>query len=1254
MTYTQGGLIEARDFNSKAQYINNVWGPGSGSSGYGQPNLLTSVSVYALVSATNWSTLITRLDLITQHQTGVTTSITRPVTGDLVAFINTLNSKISSVVSNKLHTNNRGTSLPTALGNPASSKSIAWTANAIKEFTVSFDSGDKLRYFFNCGGLITFYMSLIGGDNQKSTNVAAFLTTQIGTISFGSNTSFRSGNGGYGTIDNNTLGYWRLDNFYQTIFSGVSTLDSYYQSTGFYTIIEARKGDAANNLSFKISLFDPSPDSFTNAVDGTLNLYVGYTPPETTYLVDVWGTPTLTMVTDTQGPAPVPPPTYTIVPDITSVNEGQTVTYTVTTTNYGNGTLFWKDIAGRPAQDYVDQLKDDSVRIIADKGAITRTPAENFQTDTPNNLIIQLRLYDGNTDAAKLLASASDVTINDTSLTPVPGYSINPDTLFADEGSTVIFTVTTTFLPNNTTLYWTTNGTATAADFQDAKDSGTVNIINNTGTIPRPILADHLTEGPETFLIQLRKGSVTGDIVATSPAVTINDTSAYDPGPPPPPPVVTYTITPDKTSVNEGDTVTYTITTTNFGRQGNGVLYWTNAGTTTAADFSDNQNSGAITITNNSGTLPRTLVNDATTEGSENIVIQLRSTSLTGSLVAIAPAVTVNDTSQTVIPEPIVLTAAINPATAQRPGVFTLSWTSQNADKITVSGTGSGAGSFTDTNGSTTFTETVPGSYTKTVTALSVANGKTSAGKDVSYTVTKPAVNVTYPPTAMSPQYVGGAYFTWSISDAYPNESFTFTTDNAGSGPGGPFNVDSNGAATYTTGDWGKVGAITLTVVFHFAQSGDVTKIIQLSAPATPPPPPTPRGTLLNTSCQGVDKYGSYADGAGGTYSSLIQSNSTDCGYVAPLPPPPPPPTPHGTFLRFECSGTDKYNVYADGAGGEYKQLDSHLSTDCGYTPPPPPPVYDPRGTKQSEECRGTDLWGIYADGNGGTYSALIEGNSTGCGYVPPPPPYVPQTINQSNQINATFTQVTGSYLGKTFKALKLELGDNVNDDTNGVLFGASITISPPVSNVNANGTLSYVYPHTSNTNIFIVNQGNTVLYYVCGSATATTANPYFGSAFTATASISANTWSKKQPNGDITNYSYKNFIASQTVTANPAPAAPPPPPPPPAGGASSYNGSITCETGNAYNGTVLQFQVSIGGSATAAFKYKNVGNAPSSAGTFSGTVQVRGGAGSFSITLKNPLPSAADGTSLVIALTDSAGKEIDRTNDISLNASDG
>ena len=104
-----------------------------------------------------------------------------------------------------------------------------------------------------------------------------------------------------------------------------------------------------------------------------------------------------------------------------------------------------------------------------------------------------------------------------------------------------------------------------------------------------------------------------------------------------------YSISPSVTSVNEGGVVTYTISTSGIGD--GTVLYWTNSGTTTGADFVEGTNSGSVTISSNTASIVRTLTNDATTEGSETIVIQLRTGSVAGPVVATAATVTVTDSS---------------------------------------------------------------------------------------------------------------------------------------------------------------------------------------------------------------------------------------------------------------------------------------------------------------------------------------------------------------------------------------------------------------------------------------------------------------------------------------------------------------------------------------------------------------------------------------------------------------------------------
>lgn len=127
------------------------------------------------------------------------------------------------------------------------------------------------------------------------------------------------------------------------------------------------------------------------------------------------------------------------------------------------------------------------------------------------------------------------------------------------------------------------------------------------------------------------------------------------PSPPPPP---TYSVATSSTSINEGDSVTFTITTTNFG---NGTLYYNlqPSDGLTADDFVDGSLSGPITITNNSGSVTKTLKNDLTTEktttnltGTESFLFRLRTGSTSGTIVANGDDVYVKDTSLTPPPPP--------------------------------------------------------------------------------------------------------------------------------------------------------------------------------------------------------------------------------------------------------------------------------------------------------------------------------------------------------------------------------------------------------------------------------------------------------------------------------------------------------------------------------------------------------------------------------------------------------------------------
>ena len=294
-------------------------------------------------------------------------------------------------------------------------------------------------------------------------------------------------------------------------------------------------------------------------------------------------------------------------------------------------------IAAVNNEDFTDNTTTGTVTIsAAGTGSFVRGIREDFLSEGAESFLINLRTGSIN---GPIVATSAAVTINDTSLTRT--YAMTASTAQVFEGNSVTFGVTTSNVPNGTPLYWTllsTQNSTTADDFTDFASSGTVIINGNAGTIVRTLRANEGNAIPnDRFRLQLRTGSITGPIVTTSPEVEIIDVPEDLPP--------TYAVAPNVTGVNEGGSVVYTVTTTNVP---NGtILYWTVSGSINSSDFTDSLMSGTVTINGNTGSITRTITNDFTSEGTENFILYIRTNSTSGSIVATAATVTINDTSLT-------------------------------------------------------------------------------------------------------------------------------------------------------------------------------------------------------------------------------------------------------------------------------------------------------------------------------------------------------------------------------------------------------------------------------------------------------------------------------------------------------------------------------------------------------------------------------------------------------------------------------
>lgn len=100
-----------------------------------------------------------------------------------------------------------------------------------------------------------------------------------------------------------------------------------------------------------------------------------------------------------------------------------------------------------------------------------------------------------------------------------------------NERGTVSFTVTTDAIGIGTsgTLYYSTEqvkGLIATTDFTDGTLTGSIGInTSGVGSISKTIVGDRSTEEIEIFQIEIRSGSSTGTVLATSEEVSIIDTS---------------------------------------------------------------------------------------------------------------------------------------------------------------------------------------------------------------------------------------------------------------------------------------------------------------------------------------------------------------------------------------------------------------------------------------------------------------------------------------------------------------------------------------------------------------------------------------------------------------------------------------------------------------------------------------------------------------------------------------------------------
>ncbi len=307
MTYSTGGLIQATDYNglasTNASNVAYVLGTGSQQFGYGQNiTSIASVSAAGTVTATQWAGLVHSINKVLGHQGGAAAQLASGsnigiTAGATIAAFANVSTAVTTINTNKLDFNStRGATTTGANLDKVYNTEAATMTHTI---TVTFDSADQARYFFNAGGRLSLVATQLGDfeQNAKETNWRDLINA-IGTIHLDQLTSTRTGTGETFTTNGSAIGYWDLTASNQTLVR--ITQDTAPYTANFIDIFARVAGAAGSNgglgtqVIFQIDYVDGSADGgFNDGISGTVRNRIDIVKPEITYLADVWGSITV-------------------------------------------------------------------------------------------------------------------------------------------------------------------------------------------------------------------------------------------------------------------------------------------------------------------------------------------------------------------------------------------------------------------------------------------------------------------------------------------------------------------------------------------------------------------------------------------------------------------------------------------------------------------------------------------------------------------------------------------------------------------------------------------------------------------------------------------------------------------------------------------------------------------------------------------------------------------------------------------------
>lgn len=318
MTYSSGQRIEAADYNgfvstNVGANINATW-----NTAYGQTALATVTgNSTQTVTATQWSTLVNTLTNMGAHQPTTITSRTAPQAGNTISILANVNADITSCYNNRFNAYAVGTQYTAWTGTNSKTggtSGAAWTITFTN--TITFANATAANNFFNSGGYVQIQVSKsstgLTGDpawNALSGTVCGLIyITKGGVTQTIAGTSYtgttKSGGTGTPTTLATTTGWDSLvANAAPTVVYKQFDTTAPYTPNYIQHSLNKPTGSSQLVITTLWSANDSGPGNpdaisggtaASGATPGTAPCtIVTYYPPESTYLTNTWGTPTV-------------------------------------------------------------------------------------------------------------------------------------------------------------------------------------------------------------------------------------------------------------------------------------------------------------------------------------------------------------------------------------------------------------------------------------------------------------------------------------------------------------------------------------------------------------------------------------------------------------------------------------------------------------------------------------------------------------------------------------------------------------------------------------------------------------------------------------------------------------------------------------------------------------------------------------------------------------------------------------------------